>query len=243
MIAAASDSPLPHSATLPETGDGPRAAPGPLNAENALRALTSGQVDAIIDPEGQAYLLRPAQENLRRNEQRLQAILDGAADAITVVDRGGVILSQSRAAKWVLGYEPSQLVGKEHSSTSSIPMICRCSTPPISTSLRDLRSTPRWSFRHRDPFGSWIAWSRRPVGQLRRGDSRRMWLFPCRPVTTAAAGDASEPCARPPAPRGRSIKTASSRCSRTNCARPSRPRCWVSRSCLTTNVSPRRIRR
>jgi len=82
------------------------------HAENALRALTSGQVDAIIDPDGQAYLLRPAQESLIRNEQRLRAILEDSPDAIAVVDRGGVVLSQSRAAKRVLGHEPSVLVGK-----------------------------------------------------------------------------------------------------------------------------------
>ena len=29
------------------------------DAENALHALTSGQVDAIVDPTGRTYLLRP----------------------------------------------------------------------------------------------------------------------------------------------------------------------------------------
>ena len=81
------------------------------HAENALHALTAGQVDAIIAPDGKAYLLRPAQEHLRQNERRLQAVFESAADVITVVDRGGVILSQSRAAKRVLGYEAEELVG------------------------------------------------------------------------------------------------------------------------------------
>lgn len=82
------------------------------HAENALRALTSGQVDAIIDPDGKAYLLRPAQESLIRDEQRLRAILDYSPDAVTVVDRGGVILSQNRASKRVIGQEPGEMVGR-----------------------------------------------------------------------------------------------------------------------------------
>ena len=32
------------------------------HAESALHALTSGQVDAIVDPSGKPYLLRTAQE-------------------------------------------------------------------------------------------------------------------------------------------------------------------------------------
>ena len=81
------------------------------HAENALLALTAGQVDAIVDPDGKAYLLRPAQEHMRQNERRLQAVIESAADVLTVVDRNGVILSQSQAVKRVLGYEPEELVG------------------------------------------------------------------------------------------------------------------------------------
>jgi PAS domain S-box-containing protein len=82
------------------------------HAENALHALAAGQVDAIIDPDGKAYLLRPAQEHLRENENRLRTTIDSSADVITVVDRSGVILSQSQAVRRVLGYEPEELVGR-----------------------------------------------------------------------------------------------------------------------------------
>jgi PAS domain S-box-containing protein len=80
-------------------------------AEKAIEAFGAGQVDAIVDTDGRAYLLRPAQERLRTNETRLQAIIDSAADVITVVDRSGVILFNSRAVTLVLGYEPQELVG------------------------------------------------------------------------------------------------------------------------------------
>ncbi len=81
------------------------------HAENALHALTSGQIDAIINADGTTYLLRPAQEQLRQNERRLQAIMESVADVITVVSRNGVILSENRAVRWVLGYAPEELVG------------------------------------------------------------------------------------------------------------------------------------
>ena len=61
------------------------------HAENALRTFTTGQVDAIIDPDGKPYLLRPAQEHLRKSERRLQAIIDSTADVITVLNRSGMI--------------------------------------------------------------------------------------------------------------------------------------------------------
>jgi len=80
-------------------------------AERAIQAFGAGQVDAIVDTDGQAYLLRPAQERLRANETHLQAIIDSAPDVITVVNRSGVILSQSRAVSRVLGYQPEELVG------------------------------------------------------------------------------------------------------------------------------------
>jgi PAS domain S-box-containing protein len=81
-------------------------------AENELRTLTSGQLDGIIDREGKTYLLHPAQEHLRQNESRLQAVIESAADGIMVIDRGGKIISQSRAALRMLGREREPRVGE-----------------------------------------------------------------------------------------------------------------------------------
>jgi PAS domain S-box-containing protein len=82
------------------------------NTENALHAFTTHQVDAVTDLAGQTYLLRPAQEQLRRSEARLQALFESSPDVIAVINRGGVILFESPAAKRVLGYEPDEIVGK-----------------------------------------------------------------------------------------------------------------------------------
>ena len=83
------------------------------HAENALHAFTSGQVDAVLDPDGNAYLLRPAQEHLRETGMRLQSMLECVPDVITVVNRGGVIVSQNSAAKSVLGCEERGLIGSK----------------------------------------------------------------------------------------------------------------------------------
>ena len=81
------------------------------HAENALHALSSGQIDAIINADGTTYLMRPAQEQLRQSERRLQAMVESVADVFTVVSRAGVILSENRAVHRILGYTPEQLVG------------------------------------------------------------------------------------------------------------------------------------
>jgi PAS domain-containing protein len=80
-------------------------------AERAIQTFSAGQVDAIVDTEGRAYMLRPAQERLFAKETRLQAIIDSAADVITVVNRSGVICFQSRAVNRMLGYKPEEMEG------------------------------------------------------------------------------------------------------------------------------------
>ena len=85
---------------------------GLAHAEKELQTVTSGQVDAIVDLDGNPYLLRPAQERLRRNEARLQTLLDSGCDLIMTISRGGLVLSQSLAVRRVLGYGPAELVGK-----------------------------------------------------------------------------------------------------------------------------------
>jgi len=81
------------------------------HAENALNALASGQVDAIVGPSGKTYLLHGAQEDLRRSEMGLQSLFDSASDLIVVINRGGEIVLQNRAAIRLLGCAPENLLG------------------------------------------------------------------------------------------------------------------------------------
>lgn len=82
------------------------------HAENALVALTSGQVDAIITPDGRPYLLRPAAEQVRQNERRLLAVIESAADVIMVIGRSGDIVFQNRATTRWVGYGTGSLLGR-----------------------------------------------------------------------------------------------------------------------------------
>jgi len=122
--------------------------------ENSLQALGSGQIDAIIDPEGKTYLLRPAQEHLRENERRLQSLIDSVPDAITAVNRGGVILSQSNASRKVLGCEPEELMGKsifEHIHADDFATVHSAFIEVI----EGLQENAALQFRHRTSDGSY----------------------------------------------------------------------------------------
>jgi two-component system, chemotaxis family, CheB/CheR fusion protein len=134
------------------------------HAENALLALTSGQVDAVVDPGGKTYLLRPAQEQLRQSERRLLAILEGAADVLTVVNRGGVILSQTAAVRRVLGYEPDELIGRrifDFVHEEDLPLLYFA----YFNVIEGFDETATVQFRHSAQDGSW-PWLEATVGRL-----------------------------------------------------------------------------
>ena len=151
------------------------------HAENALQALTSSQADAIVDPDGRAYLLRPAQEQLRQNEARLQAVMESAADVLTVVDRGGLILSQSRAARRVLGYEPEELAG-----SSIFRLIHEEDWPRFYSAffnvIEGFDENATVQFRHRARDGSYRL-IEATAGKLRDVSSASV-VFSLRPITS-----------------------------------------------------------
>ncbi len=84
---------------------------GLADADDRLQNSTAGQADAVIGPSGDAYLLRPAQENLSLSESRLKALFKGSPDVITEISDMGQIRMQSAAITAMLGYEASALVG------------------------------------------------------------------------------------------------------------------------------------
>ena len=72
--------------------------------QQRLRTLTGGEVDAVMHPAGNSYLLHAAQEDLRVSEAAQRefaatqmAILDALPAHIALVDEKGVIVSVNRA--------------------------------------------------------------------------------------------------------------------------------------------------
>ena len=190
-------------------------------AENALHALTSGQVDAIIGPGGKTYLLRPAQEHLRQNERQRQAVLEGVADVLTVVNRAGGILSENRAVRRVLGYAPEELVG-----SMVFKLIHSTDVPEVYAAfiqvVEGYRENATVRLRHLTRDGSYCSMEA-TLGKL-RDVSPESVVFSLRPIT-AGPGDKDQPSPRVPATSRRQAKIASWRCSRTSCACHYRPCC------------------
>lgn len=155
------------------------------HAENALHALTSGQIDAIINADGTTYLMRPAQEQLRQNERRLQGMLAGVADVLTVVNRAGVILSENRAVRRLLGYAPEELVG-----SVIFKLIHDADMPTVYSAFvtviegYDENATVR--FRHLARDGSYC-WVEAALGKLSDVAPESV-IFSLRPITDGPRG-------------------------------------------------------
>lgn len=166
------------------------------HAENALNALTSGQVDAIVDPSGKTYLLRSAQEQLRQNESQLKALIGGIADVITVVNRGGTILFQSLAVTRVLGYGPEELLGKGIFEFIHLEDRAHVSTAFFNV-IEGMTEDDTVLFRHRMADGSFRT-VEATVGKLSEPTSTNVVLS-LRPVT-GCAPERAEPDWQPGTP-------------------------------------------
>lgn len=168
-------------------------------AENALHTLTSGQVDAIVGPGGNTYLLRMAQEHLRRNERHQQAVLDAVTDVLTVVGRAGIILSENSAVRRVLGYKPEELVG-----SVIFKLIHDADMPRVYSAfinvIEGYNENETVRFRHLTRDGSYC-WVETALGKLVDPPDERV-VFSLRPVASVA-GDlkAAEP-SEPDDPKG-----------------------------------------
>jgi two-component system CheB/CheR fusion protein len=139
------------------------------HAESTLEAFASGQIDAIVDPFGRTYLLRPAQEHLLRNEARLQVLFDSVPDVITVLNKAGEVLHQSPAVTRVLGYDALELVGRsvlEFVHPEDLPGFERA----FSQIIGNVRPTTPAEFRHRARDGSWCPLEA-TLGSLKLGET------------------------------------------------------------------------
>ncbi len=153
-----------------------------VHAENALDALTAGQIDAVVNPNGQTYLLRPAQEQLRQNEAQMRALIASVADVLTVVDLDGSILFQSHSGSQVFGYEPDALVGNDFFAFVHQDDVERLQAA-FDSVIQGLQAERPLSFRYRAHNGAYRL-VEATLGALQDSGGEKV-VFSLRPQTSA----------------------------------------------------------
>jgi PAS domain S-box-containing protein len=84
-----------------------------LDTEAELRALTDGELDAIIDPQSrQPLLLRDAQDALREAEAWARRLISSLPIIACELDAEGNTRFVNEAVTEILGYHPAELIGR-----------------------------------------------------------------------------------------------------------------------------------
>jgi PAS domain S-box-containing protein len=82
-------------------------------ADATIKALLSGQIDAVVDPRSETpLLLSKAQEALRASEEEYRQIVEATTDGIMKLDLGERIVFVNGRFAEMLGYSPSEMVGR-----------------------------------------------------------------------------------------------------------------------------------
>ena len=82
-------------------------------AEATIRALLSGEIDAVIDPASTSpLLLNHAQAELRESEARYRDIVETAHEGIAIIATDGTFTFANRRFAELLGYSVDELVGR-----------------------------------------------------------------------------------------------------------------------------------
>jgi PAS domain S-box-containing protein len=98
-----------------------------------------------------------ANEELRRSEERFRALIDHSSDMVTLQDRGGTITYVSPSTSRLLGYAPTDLLGR--SLLEAVHPDDRTSLEPRFADLVDQPGgimTARYRIRHKSGAWRWI---------------------------------------------------------------------------------------
>lgn len=83
-------------------------------AEGAIQALASGELDAVVDPATAVpILLSRAQSAVSRSEARYRDLITRAPSIVCEVSPDGTILFINEAVRAILGHDPADLVGAD----------------------------------------------------------------------------------------------------------------------------------
>jgi PAS domain S-box-containing protein len=84
--------------------------------QERLQELTGGEIDAVLAPGGQSYLLQKAQEKLRESEERFRNMFTAAATGIAISTPQGRYLHANAAYCRMLGYTEEELRERDFAS-------------------------------------------------------------------------------------------------------------------------------
>lgn len=102
-----------------------------------LEELTAGQVDTVADGQGRTFVLRNAQEQLRRHEGRKQAaILDVLPANIALIDARGIVVSVNEA--WRRFADGNGLHAPGHGVGLNYLQVCEAARGPDATTAREV---------------------------------------------------------------------------------------------------------
>jgi two-component system, cell cycle sensor histidine kinase and response regulator CckA len=142
---------------------------GTIGEEAAIRSLRNGATDYVLKlwPERLVPALRRAvqeaaerrqrrhvETELLRREKYFRALTENCLDILTILNREGVYLYNSPSLKRVLGYDPSELAGRNAFGfihLQDLPQVLES----FDEALNHPERTPRLTFRFRHCDGSW----------------------------------------------------------------------------------------
>ena len=104
-----------------------------------------------------AARLRYSEAQVRRSEQRLRALVHHSTDAISIIDASGVITWESPSITNVLGYEPTERVGRlsaDFVHASNLALMNE--TLDVLSSVPDAEAIAEVQARHKDGSWRWI---------------------------------------------------------------------------------------
>ena len=138
-----------------------------------LSRLTLSVYRALREVEEQKEL-EAAQANLKKSEIHFRSLIENASDVIMILDEEGVITYGSPSLERVLGYGPSELLGK-----NVIEFVHEFDALGTSAALHDIvekRETPiAVEFRYKNKSGNWMTIE--AIGKSIIGENGRLQII------------------------------------------------------------------
>ncbi|MCR4407477.1 MAG: PAS domain S-box protein [Anaerolineae bacterium] len=116
-------------------------------AEETLRAIRSGSIDAIVGDQGMLIMrAKAAEDALRETQKTLEAVVETAPILIVMTDSRGRIVLFNRACEELTGYSRQEVLGKTipelFLSPEWVPIVAERFADPFNPALQELHINP-----------------------------------------------------------------------------------------------------